>query len=98
MAAVDEFEFTITGQGGHAADRRGVLRDLLAEQTGAGPGDVVLDPFCGSGMTGVAALANKDLAHRAFLSGTLWRAVVIWVCFGHLPKTSIHRLERAVKL
>jgi hypothetical protein len=45
----------------------------------------------------VAALANKDLAHRAFLSGTLWRAVVIWVCFGHLPKTSIHRLERAVK-
>ncbi len=33
----------------HATDRRGVLREILAAQTGAGPGDVVLDICTGTG-------------------------------------------------
>jgi len=35
----------------HATDKQGVLRDALAEQTGAVPGDIVLDICTGTGST-----------------------------------------------
>lgn len=35
----------------HSTDRQGVLRDILAEQTAAKPGDVVLDICTGTGAT-----------------------------------------------
>ena len=35
----------------HSTDRQGVLRDILAEQTAAGPGNIVLDICTGTGAT-----------------------------------------------
>lgn len=42
----------------HATDRQGILRDILAEQTEARPGDSVLDICTGTGAT-LAALAGR---------------------------------------
>lgn len=42
----------------HATDRQGVLRDVLAEETGANPGDRVLDICTGTGAT-LASLAGR---------------------------------------
>ena len=47
----------------HASDKQGVLRDILAEQTGAEPGDCVLDICTGTG----AAL--RPLAGRVGAKG-----------------------------
>jgi ubiquinone/menaquinone biosynthesis C-methylase UbiE len=47
----------------HASDKQGVLRDILAEQTGAEPGDCVLDICTGTG----AAL--RPLAGRVGAEG-----------------------------
>jgi ubiquinone/menaquinone biosynthesis C-methylase UbiE len=47
----------------HASDKQGVLRDILAEQTGAEPGDCVLDICTGTG----AAL--RPLAGRVGAAG-----------------------------
>lgn len=42
----------------HATDKGGVLRDILAEETGAGPGDRVLDICTGTGAA-LAPLAGR---------------------------------------
>jgi ubiquinone/menaquinone biosynthesis C-methylase UbiE len=42
----------------HATDRQGILRDILAEETGARPGDKVLDICTGTGAT-LASLASR---------------------------------------
>jgi len=54
------------------------------------PGDIVLDPFCGSGMTGVSALRNN---RKAFLNDLSPAAVHI--ASGYLELVSSCSLEKA---
>lgn len=56
------------------------------------PGDVVLDPFCGSGMTGVAAMLS---GRRAWLSDLSPAAVHI--ATGHTTKVDLRNFDAAAR-
>ncbi len=54
------------------------------------PGDIILDPFCGSGMTGVAALANRRRAILVDLS-----PAAVHIAESHVTPAPLASLESA---